>query len=215
MASLVVGIILSLFLFAFCLVIFTAGGNSIFNFVTLLPMMLFFWAIAIVFIVKGVKKVNANKRTEMHGEDTFGFLLKIKESGLYVNNTPELEGTFLVYVSSLNKVVEITETIGFDDSRYRISPYVRLKYFEGDINIEDILIEEMVPEYIRKRFEQAKHTTTNIIFGNGLNFDKESSVEDNINPTGSINSKINNNYNYNDYDNYNDDSDDDDPIKYL
>ena len=73
----------------------------------------------------------------------------------------------------------------------------------------------MVPEYIRKRFEQAKHTTTNIIFGNGLNFDKESSVEDNINPTGSINSTINNNYNYNDYDNYNDDSDDDDPIKYL
>ena len=208
MASLVIGIILSLFLVAFCFAIFVAGGNSIFNFVTLFPMMAIFWAIDIVFIVNGVKKVKSNKKTEMYGEDAFGFLLKIKESGIYVNSKPELEGTFLVYVSSLNRVIEITESIGFDDRRYRISPYIKLKSFEGDINIEDILAKEMVPEYIRERFEQTKRTT-NVIFGSNSSFNKESSIGENTKATSSINSTTSN-----DYDNYNDDSDDD-PIKYL
>lgn len=109
-----------------------------------------FVVIGLVIMIKGLKKVIANAKTSKHGEDGYAILRDILPTGSYVNGVPELKGVFFIYVLSNNHTEMIEEIIGFNPLKYQVNNYVKVKYYNGDINIIEKVSDELVPEHIKK-----------------------------------------------------------------
>ena len=104
-----------------------------------------FLLIGIIFIVIGVIKIIRNRNTDLYGEECYGRICNIYNSGAYVNGRAELKADVLVYIESLACTKTISEVIGFDYNKYPIGSYVRCKYFNDDINVESIVNYEDIP----------------------------------------------------------------------
>ena len=81
--------------------------------------------------------------------------------GSYVNDAPEYQADVYLYITSEGRTETITEIIGFDPMKYPIKSYVKVKYYQGDINIEEgegILIEIL---YQWPDFEKITKNVTN------------------------------------------------------
>lgn len=104
-----------------------------------------FWFVGIHLTVKGYKKIKADKETKLYGELCYGIISNIYESGAYVNDNPEYKADLLVYISSRREVELVSEVIGFDYNKYEIGTCVKLKYYNGDINIESVESNNALP----------------------------------------------------------------------
>ena len=87
-----------------------------------------FWYVGIIMLKSGIKQYKANKNTDLYGEECFGKITSIYESGTYVNENP-------VYIPSINDVLTVSEVIGYSKKEYPLGTPVRGKYYNGDINI--------------------------------------------------------------------------------
>lgn len=103
----------------------------------LIIMAILFYGIGIFLVVKGAKKLIKDKKTEKNGEECYGIVESTNTTGAYVNGRPEYEALVQIYISSQNKTERITEKIGFDYNKYPIGSYVKVKYYNGDINIKE------------------------------------------------------------------------------
>lgn len=101
-----------------------------------------FWVIGIFMLFKGIIKIIKDTSTNMNGEECFGRICDIYPSGARVNGRPEFKADFLVYIPSTQETTVISEKIGFNRYKYSKGYYVRLKYYNGDINIEEIIDDE-------------------------------------------------------------------------
>lgn len=112
-----------------------------------------FWIIGIFFIIKGAKKILIDRRTSLSGEETFARIIDMYPSGASVNGIPEIKADFCVYIPSLNDTEIISEILGLNVMKYQIGSYLSVKYFEGDININDIVAGEQIPYEIKENLD--------------------------------------------------------------
>lgn len=109
--------------------------------------------VGIVFIILGLIKIIKNFLTSKKGEECYGCVKEIKESGKYINNYPIYKAEFNVYVESTCEKIEIEEEIGTKPEKYPIGSYVKVKYYNKDINIIDKLDENLIPEEIKQKIK--------------------------------------------------------------
>ena len=131
-----------------------------------------FWIIGIVILVKGIKKVVANHKTEKFGEECYALIKSIYRNGNKVNHRPQFNAEFLVYVPSKNTLEQVTEDIGFNNGRYQVDTFIKGKYYNGDINVKEVVDYNTLPLNIRPSFEQlmSKDTNSDIITIDGVKY---------------------------------------------
>ena len=155
-----------------------------------------FWIIGLIILCIGLKKIIRNANTNKYGEECFGLVCDIYNSGAYINDVPELKSDVLVYIPSLNETKVMSEIIGIGQPQYVVGSYVRLKYYNDDINFDGIIAEHELPSAAKLMFEKApkfNNKKDNTSAANGVEYN-----------------------NYNDYDDYNEHNEyDDGPINYM
>lgn len=112
-----------------------------------------FVALGIVLAKSGYDEVKKDKLTEQHGESYYGMIEIVKETGQLVNGQKEYLAEVLVYLR--DEVCEYKEIIGCDSKAYRKGDYVLCKYFQGDINILNILQDYEIPPEILAELHKA------------------------------------------------------------
>lgn len=156
MFEFIFGLIWSLFTMLFTWVFYFSNGNISVNgkmvtqaeFNAMLFPKIFigvFWTVGIVLMFWGLKKIIRNMKTSKIGIECFGKIIKIYPSGTYINGIPELKADFVVYIDTENKVETLSEVIGMNKYKFPIGAWFKLKYYEGDINIGELLKEDQVP----------------------------------------------------------------------
>lgn len=101
--------------------------------------------IGLYMLINGLKKVIKDNKTEKHGMQCYGIIRAIRETGAYVNNNPEYKAILHILNPETNQIETVEEVIGFDCDEYPINSYVLCKYYQGDVNFEDIISENEVP----------------------------------------------------------------------
>lgn len=174
----------------------TFSGAPIYIPIFLILFLSLFWYVGIYLIVKGYKKIKANKETNLYGELCYAVISNIYESGAYVNNNPEYKADFLVYIYSRGEVELVSEVVGFDYTQYKIGTCVKVKYYNGDINIESVEPKDSLPYDVEAEIQKYKeHYNINLpsddaIIIDGVEYVRKDSIN-NIN--SSINDDVNNN----------------------
>lgn len=120
-------------------------------------------------LIKGIKKLIKNNKTEKIGEQCYGKICGIRPTGARFLNKPVYKVFVAVHIPSINKI-DITETeIGTDNISYSIGSYVLMKYYKGNSKIEKIIensneIPKTICEQIEKCVEKydQTHQTVNI-----------------------------------------------------
>lgn len=131
MFELIFGIVWTLFSLIFVIAILCAKPIQIYA----LLFIGIFILIGVYLIIKGLKKVIKDMKTKNKGEECFGIIKNKYTTGNYVNNNPQYKVDVCVYIESENRVETISEVIGFNPEKYMINSYVKLKYYDNDINI--------------------------------------------------------------------------------
>jgi hypothetical protein len=133
-----------------------------------------FVAIGLFMFIKGLKKIIQNKKTEKYGEICYGIITNVYPDGSYVNDAPEYQADVYLYITSEGRTETITEIIGFDPMKYPIKSYVKVKYYQGDINIEEGLSSikdiPMATQRYFKEYEDFREQTEDIIIVNGKKY---------------------------------------------
>ena len=118
------------------------NGDADISLIYILP----FWVTGVYFFYKGAMK---NENTETFGEICYGRVVK----NVSDNNFTEHDSYMYVYIPSLFKLRLLRECIGKDYIKYPPGIYVKLKYYNNDINIEEIVTKEQVPPEILKKLD--------------------------------------------------------------
>lgn len=129
-----------------------------------------FLTIGIIFIIKGLIKIIKDILTSKKGEECYGCVENIKETGEYVNGQPIYKSDFVIYVESEYTTKKISEKIGMNPERYPIGSFVKAKYYDNDINILDKIDEINIPEEIREKIKVEVSPTNEIIEIDGVKY---------------------------------------------
>lgn len=161
MFNLIFGLCFAMFSLVF-LVAFISSGvvNEGFTFSLLFPLTIIgiFLIVGLGIFIRGVKQIITNRKTSLRGEECYAILKEIMPTGSRINGMPELKGTFLVYILSLNKTEMIEEIIGFNMFKYKVNDYVKVKYYDGDINVLEIVGHDLVPSNVRRKLGESDNT---------------------------------------------------------
>lgn len=112
-----------------------------------------FWLIGITMIYNGIKKRIADSNTEKFGIDAYGKICKIESIGSS-NGNSYYKACVAVYVPSENITKIIDEDIGYYSNKFSEVSYLRLKYYEGDINIKEEIDGKYIPENIKSIIDE-------------------------------------------------------------
>ena len=114
------------------------------------------------------------KKTEKYGEICYGIVTNVYPDGSYVNNAPEYQADVYLYITSEGRTDTITEIIGFDPMKYPTKSYVKVKYYQGDINIieglNSIKDVPMATQRYFKEYEDFREQAEDIIIVNGKKY---------------------------------------------
>lgn len=102
---------------------------------TLIFISIVFFAFGIYFLLRYIKSKKIDKEVDEKGEICYGFIKGIKNTGIYKNSAPELNAIVCVYVNSTKTVESSEDSIGFAPGLYPNYSYVKVKYYNGNINI--------------------------------------------------------------------------------
>ena len=116
---------------------------------SLIVFFILFEGIGLFMIIKGLIKIIKDWKTKKHGIQCYGIVNDIQNTGSYINGRPEYMATLDFLNPETNRVETIEEIIGFDYNKYPLSSYVLCKYYEGDINLENPISENEIPENIK------------------------------------------------------------------
>lgn len=155
--------------------IFSGDAGNIFA----LPFFAFFWYIGISMLKSGYKKMQADIATEDFGEECFGRICKLSSTGSSNGNT-YYEATIIAYLPKEGNIKTFKEDIGYNFYEFPEGSYVRLKYFQNDVNIKEIVNENIIPEKTRNRLAipEKNEGIYNNFNNGGYNNSSNYSVED-------------------------------------
>lgn len=112
-----------------------------------------FYFIGIFLVVKGAKRLIKDKSTEKNGEICYGRIKEISPTGVTVNGNQQLKAKVYFYIPSLNKEEILDEVIGYSYNSYHEGEYVKLKYYNNDINILGKVDKNEVPQNVLNIYE--------------------------------------------------------------
>ena len=118
-----------------------------------------FDVVGIWLFYKGFSKLVRDIRTRKNGVETYAQLMNIFPSGTYVNDVPELKGTFKVFNPDTYQTDNVDEILGVGAFKYHEGQVVKVKYYNGDINILNITDINEVPGDISKYFTYSSPTS--------------------------------------------------------
>ena len=175
------GILWTLFvtpIFIMCLVIPGEQRNGVDMSPTLFMFFMFFEAIGLYLLVSGIKQVKKDRKTNELGEITYGQIISIYGTGASSNGKDELQAEIKTYLPNENVIKSINEIIGFPPIDYNVGDFVQLKYYEGDINIVQVVSENTIPNIILTLLKE-EFKKENTIIVNGEVFVKEQTENNN------------------------------------
>lgn len=124
-------------------------GSQSFNLMAI-PFLGLFWYIGIYMLKNGLKKMKADLATEDFGEECFGRIAELSSTGSTNGNT-YYKATIIAYLPKEGIVKTFQEDIGYNYYEFPEGSYLRLKYFQDDVNIKEIVNENIIPEKIKNR----------------------------------------------------------------
>lgn len=120
----------------------------------MLPMGLLFGGIGILVFKTGFKEVVRNKETAKYGEECFGKVVGHYDTGIRVNENPLYGAKVVVYINSENRTMLVKEKMGYNPNLYKVGSYVKVEYYNEDINFICEVPENMVSVSIRETIEK-------------------------------------------------------------
>lgn len=138
-----------------------------------------FWAVGIIMIIVGLRKIIKNAQTEKFGEVCYGRITDIIRTGAAVNGVPELKAIVTVYIESLGITQEVEEVIGLATKRkYNVGDYIEGKYYNGDINIDSYIPETVIPLHIQDKLKDLRiNANENEILVDGVKYVRKDSID--------------------------------------
>ena len=97
-----------------------------------------FWMIG-----NGWKQIKKDRDTEKYGKLAYAKIIDISRTGSSVNGRPELQAQVLFVKNGMDYLYH--EIIGFDQNKYRVGQYVRIKHHEDDVNIINVVNRDSIP----------------------------------------------------------------------
>ena len=112
-----------------------------------------FWLVGIIMLYNGIKKRIADSKTEEFGIDAYGKICKLETVGSS-NGQSYYKARVAVYVPSQNITKIIDEDIGYDSSKFSETSYLKLKYYEGDINFKEEIDEKYISDVVKSKIDE-------------------------------------------------------------
>ena len=148
-------------LFIILLVIPGEQKNSVVMSLFLFSFFILFEVIGLYMLISGLRQIIKDRKTKKRGIKCYGIVNDILITGSFVNGYPEYK-VVLDFVNPETKKLEtIEEIIGFDYYKYPIDSIVLGKYYKGDINLEDVISENEIPEDIKEVFISSRQVPNN------------------------------------------------------
>lgn len=145
MVELIFGIFWTIVSVLMLVLAWSAGGLVI-------AFMLVFVVVGLFLVFTGLKKVLANRATNIYGVETYGIVVDVRPSGTRINDRPVLNAD-VVIVEESGVTGRYTESIGTSYNKYRVGEYVLVKYHNDDINIINRADISIVPQYIKDKLQ--------------------------------------------------------------
>ena len=109
-----------------------------------------FWVIGFAVLFEGLKITYKNVLTKVKGKLWYGRIIKIFNSGTYINGIPELKADFLIVVPETGETKVLSEVIGVTNSvSYNIGDYFKLNGYNDDIDIIGRVYPDNIPYDIK------------------------------------------------------------------
>ncbi len=137
-------------MFIMCLVVPGEQRGGVDMNLFLFSVFILFEAIGLYMLISGLRKIIKDIKTKIYGIRSYGIVSDIQVTGAYVNGKPEYKAILDFVNPETNQLETIEEIIGFNYNKYPIDSYVQCKYYQGDINLEDRVSENEIPEEIKK-----------------------------------------------------------------
>ena len=131
---------------------------------------LIFPIVGVCMFVIGLRRVIRNARTAARGTVCYASIEDVFATDKSINDAPIMKAAFNVYLESEHRVVEVEEEIGLNPDKYPIGSYVKVKYYNNDINIIEPITENEVPSYALERIKVKDITTGDIIVVDGVKY---------------------------------------------
>ena len=80
-----------------------------------------------------------------------------------LNDVPELKGEFTVFNPSTYQIDNVSEVLGIGAFKYQVGQVVKVKYYDGDINIIEIVDISEVPGDASKFFTTPVASTPSVV----------------------------------------------------
>lgn len=112
-----------------------------------------FELIGLYMIYYGLKRIIKDRKTKRHGVQCYGIIYDIQFTGTYYNDKPEYKAVVYFVNPETYQLENLEEIIGFDNTKYPIKSYVLCKYYQGDINIENIVSENEIPGDTKRKID--------------------------------------------------------------
>ena len=119
--------------------------------------------VGLVFFISGLKKAIKDGKTRRNGVETYAQINAVLPSGTYVNDVPELKGEFTVFNPNTYQTENVTEILGVGAFKYQVGQVVKVKYYDGDINIIEIVDISQVPGDASKFFTTPVASTPSVV----------------------------------------------------
>ena len=117
----------------------------------------------LVMVIKGAKVVIRNHNTKKKGIETYAQIIEVSNTGKRnSDDESEKKGKFIVYNPNTYQTETVSEVLGYGYD-YKIWQVVKVKYYNGDINITEYVDRKDVPGDISKFFSQNEPTYPELI----------------------------------------------------
>ncbi len=131
---------------AFCLfmMIMLYKSSGILGMIFTGPFLGLFLSVGVVLLVISIKKIIRDKKTDKHGMITYGLVSGLKPTGAKYGGREELKAEVII-VDDIYNLSRYEEVVGSSYNKYPVGTFVKVKYFEGDINIISAVGQNEVP----------------------------------------------------------------------
>ena len=111
--------------------------------------------ISILWLIVASGEIFKNKKTDKHGDTTYGKILRVIRNSVFINGLQQVRVVVMAYIPTKDKLEFFNEiTLEPGNQKYDANQYVLLKYFKGDINVEEVVKQEEIPEKIIKKLNK-------------------------------------------------------------
>ena len=156
MFNIIFGLFFILITVPFWVAIIASGEYSVLFFISI------FDIVGLIFFVIGLKKAIKDGKTRRNGVETYAQINAVLPSGTYVNGVPELKGEFTVFNPNTYQTENVSEILGVGAFEYQVGQVVKVKYYDGDINIIEIVDISQVPGDASKFFTTPVASTPSV-----------------------------------------------------